>query len=171
MFSGSKRLTERLRLAAIDASNLDKEDVYKVRPDREGGRPHLWRGYKVLQEIFGVYSQVVFGAEMKMVDARSSKIIWQADHTETTHGGSVPASPFSVPEAVIESSINVREKVVSETADRLVKKIYCQYFHPKILIHLSTLIQSLSDPMGPQWKYAIECRMVDTLSGISEKFL
>jgi len=63
-------------------------------------------------------------------------MIWQADHTETTHGGSVPISPFSVPEAVIESSINVREKVVADTADRLAKKfitsIPCKDFNSSI---------------------------------------
>ena len=104
-----------------------------------------------------------------MVDARSSKIIWQADHTETTHGGSVPASPFSVPEAVIESSINVREKVVSETADRLVKKfivsIPCKDFNSSI--NANTIIIR---PNGPSMEVCYRVQDGDTLSGISEKF-
>ena len=67
---------------------------------------------------------MVFGAEMKMVDARSSKIIWQTDHIEKTHSNSMPVlvSPLGIPEAVVESSFNIREKVIAETADRLVKK-------------------------------------------------
>ena len=106
-----EEVDERLRLAAIDASNLDKEDVYKVGRIVKADALIYGVVTKCCKRFFGVYSQVVFGAEMKMVDARYSKIIWQADHTETTHGGSVlRVSPFSVPEAVIESSINVRRK-------------------------------------------------------------
>ena len=105
-----EEVDERLRLAAIDASSLDTEDVYKVGRIVKADALIYGVVTKCCKRFFGVYSQVVFGAEMKMVDARYFKIIWQADHTETTHSGSVPVSPFSVPEAVIESSINVREK-------------------------------------------------------------
>ena len=82
---------------------------------------------------------MVFGAEMKMVDARSSKIIWQADHIEKTHSDSmpVPVSPLGIPEAVVESSFNIREKVIAETADRLVKNSL-PVFQIKILTPLSS---------------------------------
>ncbi len=164
-----EEVDERLRLAAIDASNLDTEDVYKVGRIVKADALIYGVVTKCCKRFFGVYSQVVFGAEMKMVDARSSKIIWQADHTETTHGGSVPASPFSVPEAVIESSINVREKVVSETADRLVKKfivsIPCKDFNSSINANTITI-----RPNGPSMEVCYRVQDGDTLSGISEKF-
>lgn len=122
-----EEIDERLNLASIDTSNLDKEDVYKVGRIVKADALIYGTVTKCCKKFFGVYSQVVLGAELKMVDARSSKVIWQADHTEKTHSDAIPVSPFSIPEAVIESSINVREKVIADTADRLVKKISCQY--------------------------------------------
>ena len=78
-------------------------------------------------------------------------------------------SPFSIPEAVVESSINVREKVVSETADRLVKKfivsIPCKDFHSSI--NANTIIIR---PSGASMEVCYRVQNGDTLSGISEKF-
>ena len=164
-----EEVDERLNLAAIDASNLDKEEVYKVGRIVKADALIYGVVTKCCKRFFGVYSQVVFGAEMKMVDARSSKVIWQADHTETTHGGSVPISPFSVPEAVIESSINVRDKVVSDTADRLAKKfitsIPCKDFNSSISSYSITI---KSD--GSSMAVCYRVQDGDTLSSISEKF-
>ena len=160
---------ERLHLAAIDASNLDKEDVYKMGRIVKADAVIYGVVTKCSKRFFGVYSQVVLGAEMKMVDARSSKIIWQADHTETTHGGSVPISPFSVPEAVIESSINVREKVIAETADRLVKKFLASIPGKDFDSPISANVISVkSDGHSMEVYYRVQDG--DTLSGISEKF-
>ncbi|MDO8140329.1 MAG: DUF799 family lipoprotein, partial [Candidatus Brocadiales bacterium] len=164
-----EEVDERLKLAAIDASVLDKEDVYKMGRIVKADALVYGVVTKCCRRFFGVYSQVVFGAEMKMVDARSSKVIWQADHTETTHGGSVPISPFSVPEAVIESSINVREKVFTETADRLTKKfitgIPCKDFNSSINANIISIKSN-----GSVMEVYYRVQDGDTLSGISEKF-
>lgn len=164
-----EEVDERLKLAAIDASVLDKEDVYKMGRIVKADALVYGVVTKCCRRFFGVYSQVVFGAEMKMVDARSSKVIWQADHTETTHGGSVPISPFSVPEAVIESSINVREKVFAETADRLTKKfitgIPCKDFNSSINANIISIKSN-----GSVMEVYYRVQDGDTLSGISEKF-
>ena len=160
---------ERLHLAAIDASNLGKEDVYKVGRIVKADAIIYGVVTKCCKRFLGVYSQVVFGAEMKMVDTRSFRVIWQADHTETTHGGSVPVSPFSVPEAVIESSINVREKVVADTADRLAKKfitsIPCKDFNSSINANIIFIKSN-----GPLMEVYYRVQDGDTLSSISEKF-
>ena len=164
-----EEVDERLRLAAIDASNLDAEDVYKVGRIVKADALIYGEVTKCYKRFFGVYSQVVFGAEMKMVDARSSKIIWQADHTETTHGGSVPISPYGVPGAVIESSINVREKVVTDTADRLVKKFIASIPSKDFNSSINANIISIkSNGSLMEVYYKVQDR--DTLSSISEKF-
>ncbi len=160
---------ERLRLAAIDASNLDTEDVYKVGRIVKADALIYGEVTKCYKRFFGVYSQVVIGAEMKMVDARSSKIIWQADHTETTHGGSVPISPYGVPGAVIESAINVREKVVADTADRLAKKFITSIPSKDFNSSINANIISIkSNGSLMEVYYKVQDR--DTLSSISEKF-
>ena len=75
-------------------------------------------------KLYGVvYSRVAIGAEIEMVDASNSKIIWKANHVELTHSGTPPFSPFSIPEKIIDSTINIRDKVIIDTADTLAEKI------------------------------------------------
>jgi len=164
-----EEIDERLNLAAINASNLDKEDVYKVGRIVKADALIYGTVTKCSKKFFGVYSQVVLGAEIKMVDARSSKVIWQADHTEKTHSDAIPVSPFSIPEAVIESSINVREKVIAETADRLVKKFLASIPGKDFDSPISANVISVkSDGTSTGVYYRIQDG--DTLSSISEKF-
>ncbi len=71
----------------------------------------------------GIYSVVAVGASVKMIDTANGNTIWAAEHIEKTHGGGPFAvSPFSIPNEVFDSVINVRKKVIGETAQRLVKK-------------------------------------------------
>ena len=70
-----------------------------------------------------IYSRVTIGAELELVDTVDSKTIWKANHEELTHSGTPPMSPFSIPEKIIESSINVRDKVIGDTADTLAQKL------------------------------------------------
>lgn len=164
-----EEIDERLNLAAINASNLEKEDVYKVGRIVKADALIYGTVTKCCKRFYGVYSQVVLGAEIKMVDAESSSVIWQAVHTEKTHSDAIPVSPFSIPEAVIESSINVREKVIADTADRLVKKFLATIpgkdFHSPIN---ATAITVRSDGTSTGVYYRVQDG--DTLPGISEKF-
>lgn len=73
--------------------------------------------------FYVVYSRVTIGAEMAMVDTSNSKILWKANHVELTHSGTPPLSPFNIPEKIIDSRINVRDKVIKDTADKLAKKL------------------------------------------------
>lgn len=163
-----EEVDERLNLASIDASGLDKENAYKIGKIVKADALVYGAVTKCSKRFFGVYSQVVFGAEVKMVDAKSSRIIWQAEHTETTHGGSVPISPFSVPEAIVESSINVREKVVADTAERLAKKFIAGI--PGKRFDLSTANVISIRPNGQATPVYYKVQRGDTLYGISDKF-
>ncbi len=164
-----EEVDERLNLAAINASNLDDEEVYKIGRIVKADAIIYGVVTKCCKRFMGVYSQVVFGAEMKMVDTRTSRVIWQADHTETTHGGSVPISPFSVPEAVIESSINVREKVVADTADRLAKKFIISVPSKNFNSSIHTTVISVR-PDGALMKVYYRVQDGDTLPHIAGKF-
>lgn len=164
-----EEIDERLNLASIDTSNLDKEDVYKVGRIVKADALIYGTVTKCCKKFFGVYSQVVLGAELKMVDARSSKVIWQADHTEKTHSDAIPVSPFSIPEAVIESSINVREKVIADTADRLVKKFLASIPNKDFDSPISANVISVKSD-GPSMGVYYRVQDGDTLSSISEKF-
>lgn len=163
-----EEVDERLNLASIDASGLDRENAYKIGKIVKADALIYGAVTKCSKRFFGVYSQVVFGAEVRMVDAKSSRVIWQAEHTETTHGGSVPISPFSVPEAIVESSINVREKVVADTADRLAKK-FIAGIPGRQFDSSSANIISIR-PNGQTMAVYYKVQRGDTLYKISEKF-
>lgn len=70
-----------------------------------------------------IYSRITIGAEVEMIDAKSSEVIWKVDHVELSHSGAPPFSPFSIPEKIILSSANVRDKVINDTAEKLAKKL------------------------------------------------
>ena len=164
-----EEIDERLNLAAINASNIEKEDVYKVGKIVKADALIYGVVTECYKRCIGVYSLVVFGAEMKMVDATSTKVIWQADHTEKTYSDSIPVSLLSIPEAVIDSSMNIREKVIADTANRLAKKfvdsIPSKDFSSTIN---ANVINIKSNNTSMEVYYRVQPG--DTLSSISNKF-
>lgn len=164
-----EEVDERLNLAELNANNIDKEDIYKMGKIVKADALLYGAVTKCCKKHFGVYSQVTIGTEVKLVDAKSYKTIWQVNHTETTHGGSVPVSPLSIPEAVIESSINVREKVFKDTADRLAKKIIAGIPGKNFNSPLNAHVISLKNT-GISTEVCYRVQDNDTLSGISTKF-
>ncbi len=160
-----EEIDERLNLAEISAANLEKEDIYKVGRIVKADALVYGTVTKCCKRFYGVYSQVVLGAELKMVDARSSQVLWRADHTEKTHSDAIPLSPFSIPEAVVESSINIREKVFADTADRLVKKFLVSIPGKGFDSPISANVISIK---SEEVYYRVQD--ADTLSSISEKF-
>ncbi|MEK6636222.1 MAG: GNA1162 family protein [Planctomycetota bacterium] len=164
-----EEVDERLNLAAIDLSNLDNEDVYKVGRIVKADAVIFGTVTKCTKKFFGVYSQVVLGAEMKMVDVKSSKVIWQAEHTEKTHSDAIPVSPFSIPEAVVDSSMNVREKVITDTADRLVKKFIISIPSKDFSSPINASVISIK-PIDTSMGVYYRVQNGDTLQGISVKF-
>ena len=166
-----EEVDERLNLDAINASNLDREDVYKVGRIVKADAIVYGTVTKCSKKFFGIYSQVVMGAEMKMVEVRSSKVIWQADHVEKTHSDSmpVPVSPLGIPESVVESSFNVREKVIADTADRLAKKFIVCIPAKNFDSSLSANVISLKYNSATMRVY-YRVQAGDTLWSISSKF-
>ncbi|MDE1889807.1 MAG: DUF799 family lipoprotein [Planctomycetota bacterium] len=164
-----EEVDERLHLAAINASNIEKEDVYKVGKIVKADALIYGVVTECYKRCIGVYSLAVFGAEMKMADATSTKVIWQADHTEKTYSDSIPVSLLSIPEAVIDSSMNIREKVIVDTANRLAKKfvdsIPSKDFSSTIN---ANVINIKSNNTSMEVYYRVQPG--DTLSSISNKF-
>lgn len=164
-----EEVDERLNLAAISVSDLDKENVYKIGRIVKADALIYGKITACYKRCVGVYSVVVLGAEMKMLEVKSSKVIWQADHTEKTHSDSIPASIYSIPEAVIESSFNLREKVITDTADRLAKKFIASIpgkdFDSPIN---ANVIYIKSNGASIEVCYRVQAG--DTLSNISSKF-
>ncbi|MGR3177088.1 MAG: GNA1162 family protein [Candidatus Anammoxibacter sp.] len=111
-----------LKMAEIDSAEIESIDPYELGQILKADALFYGTITKCSKFFMGLYSNVTVGAEFKMVDATTSETIWEADHVEKTHGGSIAISPFSIPGTIVDSVLNVRDKVFEDTAEKLVKK-------------------------------------------------
>lgn len=117
------RIDQRLQATSYHTTDIDKIGHYKL-GKLLNADALIYGTVTKCSKMYGVvYSRVSIGAEMEMVDASNSEIIWQANHVELTHSGAPPFSPFSIPEKIVDSTINIRDKVINDTADTLAKKL------------------------------------------------
>lgn len=112
-----------LEMADIDLSNIEKIDPYKLGRILKADALIYGTITKCSKMFAAIYSNVAVGAQVRMVEVETAKTIWAAEHIEKTHGGGSPSiSPFSIPEQVVESVLNIRDKVINDTAENLAKK-------------------------------------------------
>lgn len=118
-----KQIDQRLKMASYHADDINTMGNYKLGRILEADALMHGTITKCSKLFSVVYSRITISAELELVDTSDSKTIWKANHEEITHSGSPPLSPFAIPEKIIASSINVRDKVIIDTADTLAKKI------------------------------------------------
>ena len=112
-----------LEMAEINRDNIDLINISQLGKIVKADAIFYGTVTHASKIFAGIYSVVAVGASIKMVDTVNGNTIWAAEHIEKTHGGGPFAiSPFSIPNEVFDSAINVRKKVIEETAQRLVKK-------------------------------------------------
>ena len=117
-----KQIDQRLYMASYHTRDIGKTGHYKL-GKLLNADALIYGTVTKCSKLFGVvYSCVSIGAEMEMIEVSNSKTIWKATHVEATHSGTPPFSPFSIPEKIIDSTINIRGKVINDTADRLARK-------------------------------------------------
>ncbi len=116
------RVDHGLQMASYHTTDLGNVEHYKL-GKLLNADALIYGTVTKCSKLYGVvYSRVAIGAEIEMVDASNSKIIWKANHVELTHSGTPPFSPFSIPEKIVDSTINIRDKVVIDTANNLARK-------------------------------------------------
>lgn len=164
-----EQIDERLQLASIDTSNILKKNIYTLGRIVNADALIYGTVLNCDKHFFGVYSRVTLRAEIQMIDAHSSAVIWAAIHTEKSHSDSIPTSPLGLPIAVIESSINIRDKVIEDTANRLAKK-FTSHIPAKDFV--STLHADVIHikPNGNSMGVFYRVQKGDTLFHISRKF-
>jgi len=118
-----KQIDQRLKMASYHTQDINTMGNYKLGKILEADALMHGTVTKCSKLFSVIYSRVTIGAELELVDTVDSKTIWKANHEELTHSGTPPMSPFSIPEKIIESSINVRDKVIGDTADTLAQKL------------------------------------------------
>ncbi len=117
------QVDHRLKMASYHTTDIGNIGHYKLGKLLDADAL-LYGTVTQCSKLFGVvYSRITIGAEMEMVDASRSIVIWRANHVELSHSGTPPFSPFSIPEKIFDSTINIRDKVIIDTADTLAEKI------------------------------------------------
>ncbi|MGR3304185.1 MAG: GNA1162 family protein [Candidatus Scalindua sp.] len=118
-----KQIDQRLKMASYHTNEINTMGNYKLGRILEADALMYGTVTKCSKLFSVVYSRITISAELELVDTSDSKTIWKANHEELTHSGTPPMSPFAIPEKIIASSINVRNKVIVDTADTLAKKL------------------------------------------------
>jgi phage tail protein X len=118
-----KQIDQRLKMASYHTNEINTMGNYKLGRILEADALMFGTVTECSKMFSVIYSRITIGAELELVDTFVSKTIWKANHEELTHSGTPPMSPFAIPEKIIESSINVRDKVINDTADTLAKKL------------------------------------------------
>jgi hypothetical protein len=166
-----KQIDQRLKMATYHADDINTMGNYKLGRILEADAL-MYGTVTECSKLFSVvYSRITIGAELELVDTNASKTIWKANHVELTHSGTPPMSPFAIPEKIIASSINVRGKVIIDTADTFANKIVkgipeCDAQEVLIISDYSIEIQDLGN--GKIVHYKIQPK--DTLFKIARKF-
>jgi len=118
-----KQIDQRLMMASYHTKEIDIIGNYKLGRILEADALMYGTVTKCSKLFSVIYSRITISAELELVDITDSKTIWKANHEELTHSGTPPMSPFAIPEKIIESSINVRNKVIIDTAGTLARKL------------------------------------------------
>lgn len=118
-----KQIDQRLKMASYHTKELNTVGNYKLGRILEADALMYGTVSKCSKLFSVIYSRITIEAELELVDTFDSKTIWKANHEELTHSGTPPMTPFSIPEKIFESSINVRDKVIGDTADTLAQKL------------------------------------------------
>ncbi|MDR4503559.1 MAG: LysM peptidoglycan-binding domain-containing protein [Candidatus Scalindua sp.] len=164
-----KDIDNRLEMASYHPSDLEEIGHYKL------GRilstdALIYGTVTKCSKLNGiVYSRIALGAEIMMVQTSNSEIIWKANHVELTHSGTPPVSPFSIPEKIICSTINMRDKVIRDTADTLAKKFVKGIPEGNFNDSLDTCLISIKTT-GNREEVHYTVKPEDTLFKIAKKF-
>lgn len=158
-----------LEMAEINSSNLELIGSYQLGKILKADALIYGTITRCSKLFAGIYSNVAIGAEMRMIDAATSKTIWEAQHVEMTHGGSPLVSPITFPVEVAASILNLRDKVLQDTADRLAKKFIAGIPENAFEAAPETMVIFINGS-GDNRTVNYTVQSGDTLYAIAEKF-
>ncbi len=166
-----KQIDQRLEMASYHADDINTMGNYKLGRILEADALMYGTITKCAKLFYVVHSRIAISAELELIDTFATKTIWKANHEELTHSGTPPMSPFAIPEKIIESSINVRDKVIIDTADTLAKKLVkdipeCEAQDVLVLTNYTIEIQNVGNSKVVHYKVQPK----DTLFKIARKF-
>ena len=140
-----KQIDQRLTMASHHTDEIKTMESYKLGRILEADALMYGTVTKCSKLFSVVYSRITIGAELELVDTSKSITIWKANHEEVKHSGTPPMSPFAIPEKIIASSINVRDKVIIDTSDTLAMKIVKDFPECEIYEVLTDYVIKIKD--------------------------
>lgn len=159
-----------LEMAEIDITNIESVDLYQLGKILKSDAIFYGTITKCSKIFAALYSNVSVGAKIRMVNTMTAETIWEAEHVERTHEGGFPSlSPFGIPIEIAETALNVREKIVEDTAEHLVKKFIDGIPENPYNFSLESERISINEDGGNKTiKYVVS--KGDTLYKIADKF-
>jgi hypothetical protein len=88
-------------------------------------------GYNKLH--LGIYSQVYVELEVKLVEASTSNVIWQAKHRTARHEGDIPFELIGIVSAMLRTTKNISEAELVQATDELCRTIVCALPEPEVV--------------------------------------
>ena len=164
-----KQIDQRLKMASYHTKEINTIGNYKLGRILDADALMHGTVTKCSKLFTVIYSRITIGAELELVDTFDSRTIWKANHEELTHSGTPPMSPFAIPEKIIASSINVRGKVIVDTADTLAKKLVKSIPECDIQEVLTDYVIEIKD-VGNSKVVHYKVQPNDTLFKIARKF-
>ncbi|MDO9558957.1 MAG: DUF799 family lipoprotein [Syntrophales bacterium] len=70
-----------------------------------------------------IYSNVSVGAEIKMMDTKTGKMLWRGKHVTYIHEGGISTTPFGLVATVIATAMNVRDIQLLRACDDLFREM------------------------------------------------
>jgi hypothetical protein len=86
-------------------------------------------GYNKLH--LGLYSQVYVELEVKLVDASSSNVVWEAKHRTARHEGDIPLELIGIVSAMLRTTKNISDAELVQATDELCRTIVYALPEPK----------------------------------------
>lgn len=88
-------------------------------------------GYNKLH--LGLYSQVYVELEVKLVEASTSKVLWQVKHKTAHHEGDLPLELIGVVSAMFRTTKNISNTELIRATDDLCRTIVSALPEPELL--------------------------------------
>ncbi|RMG35315.1 MAG: hypothetical protein D6720_07390 [Gammaproteobacteria bacterium] len=115
-------------------------------------------------DYFGIYSNIRIGAELKLVQASTGRIIWRGSHTAQSREGAVPLSPIDLAVGAVKAADNLSpdqlEAVAADLARRLVRTMPLDPDNPFLVAarrsrFYQVVARALNLRQGPGTRYAV----------------
>lgn len=99
--------------------------------------------------FWGLYSQVVVGADLKVIRTRDGAILWEGSHVARSQDGTVPLTPIDAAMGLVRAASHLHSEQIHRVTDDLARRLVRTIPDSEAAIARVTG----SEPNGPRLRY------------------